>query len=107
APDRLQEQREIASRMLSELRDQFHASADDLTLSWRGCMGNPGDLLARHARTADLVIAGADAPGIDPGLLILSAGRPVLLLGEDLTPPGREPVMVAWKDTREARRALS
>jgi nucleotide-binding universal stress UspA family protein len=69
--------------------------------------------LALHARAADLIVAGApaDAPSrsrgfVDPGVLILSAGRPVLLPSDNLAPVRLECVVVAWKDTREARRAI-
>lgn len=107
AADRLQEQRDVATKMLHDLRDQFHAVCDELTLSWRGLIGHPGVLLAEHARAADLIVTGSDSPGIDPGELVLAAGRPVLLAGQDLAPLGSEPAVVAWKDSREARRALS
>jgi nucleotide-binding universal stress UspA family protein len=44
---------------------------------------------------------------IDPGSVILSAGRPVLLPAESLAPVRAESVVVAWKDSREARRAVT
>lgn len=106
AADRLQEQRELATRLLGELRDQFHAHGEDLTLAWRDAIGNPGMLLSENARIADLVVTGSDAQGIDPGMLVLAAGRPVLFAAEDHAPLGNGPAVLAWKDTREARRVL-
>ena len=43
---------------------------------------------------------------VDAGGLILSAGRPVLLASSSYAPVKAESVLVAWKDTREARRAV-
>ena len=37
---------------------------------------------------------------------ILSAGRPVLFAADDMKPLRAETVVVAWKDAREARRAV-
>ena len=72
------------------------------------------NFIARQARTADLVITEALAGGMlnssrdgDTGSLILHAGRPVLLVPAALSSPAFERVLVAWKDTREARRAVA
>ncbi len=80
---------------------------------WRGETGFPGEAFSRNARVADLVILGARnerAPSHAPDVadVLMGSGRPVLV-----TPPMRlrnpigEPALVAWKDCREARRALS
>ena len=54
----------------------------DPRASWRGQVGDPTPLLALHARAADPIVAGAPAGApsrsrgiVDPGALILSAGR--------------------------------
>jgi nucleotide-binding universal stress UspA family protein len=89
------------------------AEARSVRSEWRAGLSSPGDLLAAEARAADLVVIGQTAAGVpfrspDPSDLILSAGRPVLLV-----PPVRarspvgEPALVAWKDTRESRRAVA
>lgn len=82
--------------------------------SWRGFVGDPTRLLALHSRAADLIVTGAPAPGIandyqrtiDAGSLILSAGRPILLTSEKPEPVRFDSIVVAWKDAREARRAM-
>jgi nucleotide-binding universal stress UspA family protein len=57
-------------------------------------------ILGRRADQADLYYA------LDPGVTILRAGRPVLLVPDDVdTLPARR-VVVAWKDGRESRRAV-
>lgn len=100
---------------LKVLEQEFQAlMKDDPRTSWRGYVGDPTRLLALHSRAADLVVTGAPAPGtaadyhrtVDPGTLILSAGRPILLASETLAPVRHESIVVAWKDTREARRAV-
>jgi nucleotide-binding universal stress UspA family protein len=75
-------------------------------------MGFPREVIPKEARAADLLVIGQSMlPGdvihsYDPGTIILAAGRPVLVV-----PPGIERldfsrILVAWKDTREARRAI-
>ena len=42
----------------------------------------------------------------DPGLILLRAGRPVLVVPDIIAPLALRRVIVAWKDTRECRRAV-
>ncbi|CAN7364468.1 universal stress protein [Mesorhizobium sp. LjNodule214] len=82
--------------------------------SWRGEIGNPTRQLALNARAADLIVIGSPAPDfvidrhrtVDPGSLILAAGRPVLVASESPAPIKAESILIAWNDTREARRAV-
>ena len=104
---------EIEER-LKVLREEFWSVAGD-DASWREGIGDPTRLLALHARAADLIVTAAPAHSIaddhhrvvDIGTLILSAGRPVLLAEDNLTPPAAQKIVIAWKDTREARRAVA
>jgi len=80
---------------------------------WRGSLRYPADFIADECRCADLIIVGGksglttayDAP--NPAEVFMRAGRPVLVV-----PPGlgkgsaMSRVLVAWKETREARRAI-
>jgi nucleotide-binding universal stress UspA family protein len=69
-------------------------------------------LLRAKARAADLVIIGRKQDprdlyySLDPGITILRAGRPVMLVPEKIDLLEARRIMVAWKDTREARRAV-
>jgi nucleotide-binding universal stress UspA family protein len=72
------------------------------------------DYLARQARNADLVVVGTE-PGDGqcdttrrPDIcdFVMSVGRPVLLVPAAASMNGLDRVVVAWKDTREARRAV-
>ena len=76
-------------------------------------MDRPSVLMARHARGADLIVARRvppDASGTNlchPADLFMETGAPVLIAPQGApTLDGRQ-VVVAWKDCREARRALA
>lgn len=104
---------EIEDR-LKILKEEFLGVVGD-DASWREEIGDPTRLLAMHARAADLVVTGVPAKGVpsdrhrvvDVGTLVLSAGRPVLIANDNLAPLNPDNVLVAWKDTREARRAVT
>lgn len=83
-------------------------------LGWRSTMvfESLSDYLAQEARSADLVITGVaharlgtpDAR-VNMGDLLMRVGRPVLVVPPKVAQLRLEYVVVAWKDTREARRA--
>lgn len=79
---------------------------------WRAALETPSAFICRQARAADLLIIGHDpAPGdlygsLDPGATVVKAGRPVLAVPKGAVSLSASRVVVAWKDTREARRAL-
>lgn len=81
---------------------------------WRSGLGQPDRFLIEQARAADLVVVGRWATydesdpnlGVSPALVAMECGRPTLVV-----PPEKDflaacKVVVAWKDTSEARRAL-
>lgn len=101
---------------LKELESEFRQYCSDCRhATWHSVIGNPTNSLALLARSADLVLTRSVRPGIglgthrtvDHGRLILSAGRPVLIASRSLIAIEADHVLVAWKDTREARRVLS
>ena len=104
-----------AGQDLEQARLVFDRNVEGVARTgWRSDLAEPSTYLARQARAADVVVVGrAGAPDPEPGFLnvspgpfIVEAGRPVLV-----APPGIESlrvrrVVVAWKDTLEARRAV-
>jgi nucleotide-binding universal stress UspA family protein len=84
----------------------------DLQAEWRSVLDFPTDVLARECRNADLVIVGTGQESsdpfraLDPGSLVLKAGRPVLIVPESVVALAPRHVAIAWKDVREARRAV-
>jgi nucleotide-binding universal stress UspA family protein len=83
----------------------------DRKLDWRATLDFPAEALTRGARSADLVIIGqtsGNAYGtLDPGEAILKMGRPTLVVPEGVASVRAEHIVIGWKDTREARRAVS
>jgi nucleotide-binding universal stress UspA family protein len=77
-------------------------------IEWRSALEPPGELLLREARAADLLVVGRRRSGddADPGVIVLRAGRPVLLVPDTVAALPLRRVVVAWKDTRECRRAV-
>ena len=86
-----------------------------LAVEWRSDLTSPSRLAIRLARMADLVVTGSPAGSkadnafraIDLGDLLMHGGRPVLLAAADAEHLLARKVLVAWKDTREARRAVA
>jgi nucleotide-binding universal stress UspA family protein len=105
---------DIKSR-LTEVSGIFSEFANgDQSMSWRGLVGNPTRVAIEHARAGDLIVTCDPESGnsdpyrtVDTGNLILSAGRPVLLTCSGCPHIQTGRVLIAWKDTREARRAVS
>ena len=73
---------------------------------------SPAELLAREARAADLLIVGlrssigSPQDFFDPGVILLSAGRPIMVVPDIVHPLPLRRVVIAWKETRECRRAV-
>jgi nucleotide-binding universal stress UspA family protein len=102
------------SARLDEMGRRFQAKGQHLKqVEWRTALELPYELVSREARATDLIIVGARQGGgasvhelVDPGAILLRAGRPVLVAPEVVTPPQLRRVVVAWKETRECRRAV-
>jgi nucleotide-binding universal stress UspA family protein len=79
---------------------------------WRTALDFPTEVVAREARSADLVVigreraAGSAYRALDPAGAILKMGRPTLVVPAAVSSLRAEHVVIGWKDTREARRAL-
>ncbi len=92
---------------------QFRAAFQSVGAEWRSGLDFPSDYIAREARAADLLVIGrgfgyADTlRSLDPGSLVLKAGRPVLLVPKDVISCSAKRIAIAWKDAREARRAVA
>ncbi|WOH69665.1 universal stress protein [Bradyrhizobium sp. BWA-3-5] len=100
---------------LSELESEFRAATEKRAseVEWRTARALPVPYMLQQARAADLIVVGARSETLvdpcaapDPGDLLMQAGRPLLVV-----PPTTEwldlrSVLIAWKDVREARRAV-
>lgn len=101
---------------LKRAEEKFRSAAAAVRRGWdwRASVRFPVAEVAAEARAADLVITSRsgrrDASDYNvalPGALILQTGRPVLVAPPDAVQLKVASVVVAWKDTREARRAVS
>ncbi len=105
---------EAVTKELKKLGEQFRNIAAEITdrIEWRASMGFPREVIAAEARAADLLVIGQGMlPGdiahtYDPGTIILAAGRPVLVVPPEIDQLECSKALIAWKDTREARRAV-
>jgi nucleotide-binding universal stress UspA family protein len=82
-------------------------------LEWRCSINDPGHFVAHEARAADLILIGqtigefASHQVARPADLLSRTGRPILVVPPMIdTSPFGAGAVIAWKDTREARRAL-
>lgn len=99
---------------LADKGDWFRGivGADRKRLEWRPVLDYPIDTLAREARGADLVVIGQlrvpgdDLDSLDPAEALLKIGRPALIVPDGVSSLRAEHVVIGWKDTREARRAV-
>ncbi|MDG4875314.1 universal stress protein [Mesorhizobium sp. WSM4935] len=102
------DRREIAER-LAELHDSFEKAS--LSSLWTQYFCGPTRALGLVARSADLILTangGEDVyRAVDIGSLVLGTGRPVLVAAGNAEHLLGGTVLVAWKDSREARRALA
>jgi nucleotide-binding universal stress UspA family protein len=100
------------SNRLAEVGEHFCVVSAGRPTEWRASIDSPTEFLSREARAADLIIIGRDRlrgdlyGALDPGAIILKAGRPVLAVPNGVDSLRAERIVIGWKDTREARRAL-
>jgi len=81
----------------------------ELRLGWRGYITNPTQALIDTSRSADLIITSSSRVDgqADLGEVSLRSGRPLLAIADDSDRINTDTVVIAWKDTRESRRAVS
>ncbi|MBN9544813.1 MAG: universal stress protein [Alphaproteobacteria bacterium] len=115
----VEQDREQIEKQLGDAERQMRTALDALGVKseWRSTItpGSLADFMAVQARAADLVLTGPSLRGstfdhtrqVNVADLAMEAGRPVLIV-----PHGRDHLdlnraMVAWKSTRESRRAVA
>jgi nucleotide-binding universal stress UspA family protein len=100
---------------LAEAETVFRRAAGTRNrIEWRCAIRPPAAFISEQARAADVIVVGRQGPddpsqgrlGIDPGDLLMQVGRPILTVPPRTERLAAERIVVAWKDTREARRAV-
>ena len=100
---------------LKTAQARFLALAEPLgqDTSWLSEVDFPSWAVAGYGRCADIAVAArpgrlhTDLTVANPADLVMQAGLPVLLVPEASAPLEAKRIVIGWKDTREARRALS
>jgi len=101
---------------LEAARAAFCAATADMgeRATFRCGVQFPEQAMAAESRAADLIVAGGAPRSLHgsytccaPAELAISTGRPVLVVPPAGPPLSAKTILLAWKDTREARRALS
>jgi nucleotide-binding universal stress UspA family protein len=103
-------------RRLADLEAQFRAATKNRGghAEWRSAMDFPARFVLAQARCADIVVSGGHSPAFSdafalasPKDLVMQAGRPLLVVPDRANWLDLRSVLVAWKDTPEARRAVT
>jgi nucleotide-binding universal stress UspA family protein len=102
---------------LAALEGEFRAAMQNRVaeLEWRCAEDFPTRYLVRQARACDIIVVGEAGRGaladpfaqVNPSDLVMQTGRPLLVVPESCDWLDLRSVLVAWKDTAEARRAVS
>ncbi|MDR4307273.1 universal stress protein [Chelatococcus sambhunathii] len=109
------EERLRASGDLAAAKRAFEAAAGGRNdVEWRSAFAHPERFLIEQARAADLIVVGRWATyderdpnlGVSPAAVAMECGRPILVIPPEKDYLAARTIVVAWKDTREARRAV-
>ena len=102
---------------LKELESAFRGAMQNraVEVEWRCGEDFPTRFIVRQARACDIIVVGEASRGgladpfvqVNPSDLVMQVGRPLLVVPETCNWLDLRSVLVAWKDTAEARRAVS
>ena len=102
-------------KRMSELEAQFLAATKNRAKSveWRSAIDFPARYILSQARCADIIVSGGHSDAFSdpfalasPKDLVMQAGRPLLVVPDAVSWLDLRSIVVAWKDTTEARRAI-
>ena len=97
---------------LAEAGNKFRSAAGTgRRIEWRSAIGFPTQTLIGEARCADLIIVQKGKSDnvyrtVDVGAAILGAGRPFLVVPTGVKSLTADLVVIGWRESREARRAV-
>jgi nucleotide-binding universal stress UspA family protein len=114
--DVIEEEHERVQKELKGASSLFHKLAEEVSVrgDWRSLEGFPYSALCSAANAADLIVVGSlgteaaqGVIGLNPGDLLIGSGRPILVVPDKIERLEARNITVAWKNTREARRAVA
>ena len=97
-------------------RKSFREATKDVVADavWECGLQLPAPAVTAASRAADLIVAGGAPHKMNdayrdctPAELAITSGRPVLVAPPTAPPLAAKHIVLAWKDTREARRAMA
>jgi nucleotide-binding universal stress UspA family protein len=103
-------------KRIAELEGQFREAIKNRArfVEWRSAIDLPARYILQQTRCADIVVTGRQVNGFadpfvqaSPKDLVMQAARPLLVVPEKMSSLDLKSILVAWKDTPEARRAVS
>lgn len=116
AQNLIDEGRALIRKRISELESQFREATKNRAkrAEWRCAIDFPARYVLQEARCADIIVSGGDRGAFSdpfaqagPKDLVMQAGRPLLIVPDTVNRLDLRSVLVAWKDTSEARRAIA
>jgi nucleotide-binding universal stress UspA family protein len=112
----LDEGQSAIKNRIGEMEAQFRAVMQNraAAVEWRCAEDFPTRFIVQQARAADIVVVGEDDHNVladpftqaSPSDLVMQTGRPLLVVPENCNWLDLRSILIAWKDTRESRRAV-
>ena len=102
---------------VAEVESEFRAAMQNRVteVEWRCAEDFPARYIVQQARASDIIVVGEAGRGtiadpfvqVSPSDLVMQAGRPLLVIPDACNWLDLRGVLIAWKDTAEARRAVA
>ena len=110
----LRQERSAIRERIDHLEKTFRARLANKSkgLEWRSAIDFSARFVSTEARAADILVTEVGTEpndpysAADPNDLVMTIGRPLLVVPETVQWLDTRHILVAWKDTREARRAI-
>ena len=113
----LDQGRAAIKNRLAELESEFRAAMQNRVTEaeWRCAEDFPSRYIVQQARASDIIVVGEAGRGtiadpfvqVSPSDLVMQTGRPLLVVPDACSWLDLRSVLIAWKDTAEARRAVA
>ena len=106
----------LIEKRMSELEVQFREATKNRAkyVEWRCAIDFPARYILQEARCADIIVSGGQSNALSdpfalasPKDLVMQAGRPLFIAPDNVSWLDLRSVLMAWKDTPEARRAIA
>lgn len=110
----LRQERTAVRERIDHLEKTFRArmAGKSKGLDWRSTVDFPARFVSTQVRAADILVTEIGAEpndpysAADPNDLVMAIGRPLFAVPEGVKWLDTRHILIAWKDTREARRAI-